>query len=79
MYKDYVCIDGWQEREAGRIKNAEGDVLGAITLFLKGGLPWLAADCVNNNSSYVLKVYDTKKRIMFVYKRLISSISFLLQ
>ncbi|KAH9546077.1 hypothetical protein CY35_12G077400 [Sphagnum magellanicum] len=34
-----------QEREAGRIKNAEGDVLGAITLFLKGGLPGLAADC----------------------------------
>jgi expansin (peptidoglycan-binding protein) len=37
-------------------------VLGAITLFLKGGLPWLAADCVNNNSSCVLKVYDLKKR-----------------
>ncbi|CAK9199445.1 unnamed protein product [Sphagnum troendelagicum] len=44
-----------QEKEAGQIKNVEGDVLGAITLFLKGGLPWLAADCVNNNSSYVLK------------------------
>jgi hypothetical protein len=40
----------------------EGDVLGAITLFLKGGLPWLAADCVNNNSSYVLKVYNFKKK-----------------
>jgi hypothetical protein len=57
----------------------EGDVLGAITLFLKGGLPWLAADCVNNNSSYVLKVYNFfKKGIMFGYKKPISSISFLL-
>lgn len=51
-----VWCDGIQEEEAGRVKEGEGDVLGAITLFLKGGLPGHAAECANNNPSYVFQV-----------------------
>jgi intraflagellar transport protein 172 len=38
------------------MKEAEGDVTGAITLFLKGGVPGHAADCVNNHPSYPFSV-----------------------
>ncbi|BBM98035.1 intraflagellar transport protein 172 [Marchantia polymorpha subsp. ruderalis] len=38
-----------QEEEAGRVKESQGDILGAVSLFLKGGLPGHAADCVNNH------------------------------
>lgn len=45
-----------QEEEAGKVKEAEGDAIGAIKLFLKGGLPGYAADCVNNHASYPFAV-----------------------
>ena len=38
------------------MKEAEGDVTGAIMLFLKGGVPGHAADCVNNHPSYPFPV-----------------------
>ncbi|XP_024359090.2 intraflagellar transport protein 172 isoform X4 [Physcomitrium patens] len=41
-----------QEEEAGKLKEVDGDVIGAITLFLKGGLPGHAADCVSNHTLY---------------------------
>ncbi|KAL2652215.1 hypothetical protein R1flu_020343 [Riccia fluitans] len=44
-----------QEEEAGHVKEAEGDMLGAISLFIKGGLPGHAAECVNNHSSFVFQ------------------------
>lgn len=54
-----VC-DGYlllfQEEEAGKVKESEGDILGAISLFLKGGLPGLAAECANNQPTYAFQV-----------------------
>lgn len=47
-----------QDEEAGRVKEAEGDILVAITLFMKGGLPGHAADSVNNHPSYPFPVCD---------------------
>lgn len=46
----------FQEEEAGKILEAEGDVAGAIKLFLKGGFPGYAADCVNNHPSHQFPV-----------------------
>lgn len=54
MSEANICC--FQEEEAGKVKEAEGDVDGAITLFLKGGLPGHAADCVNNHPSYPFSV-----------------------
>ena len=47
-----------QDGEAGRVKEAEGDILVAITLFMKGGLPGHAADSVNNHPSHPFPVCD---------------------
>eukprot|EP01018_Ginkgo_biloba_P018844 Gb_21571 [translate_table: standard] len=44
-------LSGYRE-DAGHLKEAQGDLLGAVTLFLHAGLPWLAADCVNNHPAY---------------------------
>ncbi len=47
-----VCVSRWlletgQEEKAGLVKEGERDYLGAITLYLKGGLPARAAQvCV---------------------------------
>ncbi|XP_024531630.1 intraflagellar transport protein 172 [Selaginella moellendorffii] len=51
-----------QDEEAGKVKETEGDVLGAIDLFLDGGLPGCAAECVQRHSTYQFQS-DTLERI----------------
>eukprot|EP00899_Mesostigma_viride_P028336 jgi/Mesvir1/8688/Mv02626-RA.1 len=41
-----------QEESAARVKEKEGDYLGAISLYLKGGLPGRAAQVVNSHSDF---------------------------
>lgn len=36
-------LETGQDEEAGRVKERDGDFVGAISLFLKGGLPGKAA------------------------------------
>ncbi|CAM6098614.1 unnamed protein product [Calypogeia fissa] len=53
-YFEWLLQTG-QEEEAGKIKESEGDILGAISLFLNGGLPGLAAECANNQPSFAFQ------------------------
>lgn len=45
-----------QEGKAGEVKETEGDLLAAITLYLKGGMPGKAAAVVAKNPTFAFQV-----------------------
>ncbi|KAJ3095379.1 hypothetical protein HDU97_007002 [Phlyctochytrium planicorne] len=58
-------IDSGQEDKAGELKEEEGDIIAAINLFLKGGMPARAAFLLNHHNHHNIELTERVAAALF--------------